>query len=98
MSFKKTLNYIKLIVLIAIPIILLILPADFFDTGQSICLSKLLLDKECPGCGSTKAIQHLIHLDFRQAWAFNKLSFLVFVIVFFIWGGWIFSTIKKIKN
>jgi hypothetical protein len=98
MSYKKALNYFKLIVLIAIPIILLILPANFFDTGQSICLSKVILNKECPGCGSTRAIQHLIHLDFKQAWAFNKLSFIVFAIGAFVWGGWIFSTIKKIKN
>jgi len=94
----KWFNYIKLLVLIAIPIVLLILPADFFDNGQSICLSKVLLDRECPGCGTTRAIQHLIHLDFKQAWEFNKLSFIILIVCVFIWVNWVRVTLKKLKE
>jgi hypothetical protein len=66
---------------------LLLLPADFFDQGQSICISVLLLDKECYGCGMTRAVQHLIHFDFNAAWQYNKLSFVVLplFIGMFIW-------------
>ena len=59
-------------------IVLLFLPKDFFDSGQSICISVVLFDMECYGCGMTRAIQHLIHLDFEQAFYFNKLSLIVF--------------------
>ena len=99
-TFKiiKILNHIKLAGLIIIPIGLLLLPANFFDSGQSICLSQLLLKKECPGCGTTRAIQHLIHLDFKQAWEFNKLSFIIFIVGAYIWVKWIIITIKKIKQ
>lgn len=60
------------------PLVLLILPPDYFDKGQTTCLSVILIHKTCPGCGITRAIQHLIHLDFEKAWAFNKLAFIVF--------------------
>lgn len=56
---------------------LLYLPADHFDEGESKCLSVMLLDKECYGCGMTRGVQHLLHADFDGAWHFNKLSFIV---------------------
>lgn len=58
---------------LALPVFLLILPADWFDYGTSICPSRLLLDRDCPGCGLTRAVQHAIHFDFSAAWQFNKL-------------------------
>jgi len=76
---------LKLAALLIIPVFLLILPADVFDQGQSICPSKLLLDKECPGCGITRGLQHLGHMDFQTAWEYNKLSYLVFPIAIYFW-------------
>jgi hypothetical protein len=70
--------YGLLFFIIVLGLTLLLLPADFFDKGKSICISVLLLDKECYGCGMTRAIQHLIHLDFKTAFEYNKLSFVVF--------------------
>ena len=68
---------IYFVILILIPLILIFLPANFFDSGNSICLSVLFFDQECYACGMTRAIQHLIHLDFSKAIFFNKLSILV---------------------
>jgi hypothetical protein len=68
-----------------VPLILLFLPADFFDKGQSLCLSKLLAGVECYGCGMTRAIMHLIHLDFKGASEFNKLAFVSFPVLSFLW-------------
>ncbi|MDA3882510.1 MAG: DUF2752 domain-containing protein [Bacteroidales bacterium] len=59
-------------------IVLLCLPADFFDSGQSVCVSVLLFDRECYACGMTRAIQHLIHFEFQQTYEYNKLAFIVF--------------------
>ena len=75
---KKNLYTLYLVILILIPIVLLILPADFFDKGESICLSVSLFDSECYACGLTRAIQHLIHFDFSIAYEYNKLSIIVF--------------------
>ncbi len=65
-------------------VVLLFLPADFFDHGQPMCISVLLLDRECYGCGMTRAIQHLIHFDFNAAMHFNKLSFIVLPLLAFL--------------
>lgn len=56
---------------------LLYLPSSYFDDGQSVCVSVMFFDTECYGCGMTRGIQHLIHLDFEQAWNYNKLAFIV---------------------
>jgi hypothetical protein len=74
---KKMLAYVILAALCITGITLLVLPADYFDEGQALCLSVLLLDRECYGCGMTRAIQHLIHLDFAEAWSYNKMSYIV---------------------
>ena len=63
--------------LLAVPMVLLILPARFFDQGQSICLSQVLFHTKCYGCGMMRACQHLIHLDISGAWAFNRFSVIV---------------------
>jgi len=80
---KKSVYTFYLIILLIIPIILLILPADFFDQGQSICISVLVFKKECYACGMTRAIQHLIHFDFALAYQFNKLSIIVLPLLIF---------------
>lgn len=65
---------------------LLFLPADFFDHSTiDTCLSVIIFDRNCPACGMTRAFQHLIHLDFAAAAHFNKLSFIVFPIITFVW-------------
>ena len=92
MSFSKILYRTYLSFLLIIPVTLFfILPANYFDEGQSICLSVLLFEKNCFACGMTRAIQHLIHLDFSIAWEFNKLSFVVLPLL-------ILSYTKEIKR
>jgi hypothetical protein len=80
-------NFLKIYLggLILAPIVLLILPADFFDNGQSVCLSVLLLDMKCYGCGITRAVQHLIHFDFATAWHYNKLVVVVVPLLLIVW-------------
>jgi hypothetical protein len=66
--------------------VLWILPADFFDHGKAMCLSVVLFDQECFGCGITRAIQHLMHFDFEAAWGFNKLSVIILPMLLIIWA------------
>lgn len=80
------------------PIVLIILPADFFDKGQSLCLSVLLLDTECPACGMTRAIQHLVHFQFQEAMEFNKLSAIVLPVLFVVYFIEIKRMIKILKK
>lgn len=80
------------------PLVLLVLPADFFDSGQSICLSVLLLDTTCYGCGITRAVQHFIHFDFATAWEYNKLVVAVVPLLIYVWGDEVLRLWKKLKK
>src|SRR4051812_25187322 len=71
--------------LLVTPAVLLLLPPDQFDSGRSICLSQLLLNIECYGCGMTRGIQHLLHGDLMIAMQFNKLSVAVLPVLIFLW-------------
>ena len=94
----KNLFKFQLFVLLLVPIVLILLPATYFDSGQSICLSVIIFDKNCYACGLTRAIQHLIHLDFKTALEFNKLSFIVFPLLVISYVQTFKKIIKKIKN
>jgi hypothetical protein len=83
---RKTILFVKLVSYVVLPLVLLLLPASYFDTGQSVCLSVRLFDQECYACGMTSAIMHFIHLDFEMAYAYNALSFLVAPVIAFGWA------------
>ncbi len=91
---KNNLYKIYLGILVLMPIVLVILPADFFDTGETICFSVMFFDKQCYACGMTRAIQHLIHLDFLIAYSYNKLSVLIFPLLMMSY----YSEVKRIFN
>jgi hypothetical protein len=84
--------------LVVLPLILVLLPANYFDTGQSLCLSQLFFQKECFGCGITRAVQHFIHFEFAQAWKFNKLVVIVIPITVFIWLQQVYLTYLAIRD
>ncbi|MCG9878996.1 MAG: DUF2752 domain-containing protein, partial [Bacteroidia bacterium] len=75
---KRKVGYTLLFLLVAFGLFLMYLPADYFDTGEAMCLSVRFFDLECYGCGMTRGVMHLIHFEFAEAWEFNKLSFVVF--------------------
>lgn len=57
------------------------MPATAFDHGRDICLYTILTGDHCYGCGMTRACMHLIHLDFLQAWQYNKICYVVLPIL-----------------
>jgi hypothetical protein len=83
-------------VLMVLPVFFIIMPANYFDVGQSICPSKLILNKECIGCGMTRATQHLIHFDFKTAWKFNKLTFVISPLLAFFYFRELIGQIKSV--
>jgi Protein of unknown function (DUF2752) len=82
---RKLVFYTRVWVTLLAPFVLLLLPVDFFDHGESICLSKQLAGLECPACGLTRGVMHFVHLDFAAAWQFNKITFLVVPLMFPLW-------------
>lgn len=53
----------------------------FFDPMTSAfyprCPSKLLTGYDCPGCGTTRALHGLVHLDFGAALRYNAALFVL---------------------
>lgn len=88
----------KLAFIVLVPVVLLILPADFFDNGPSICLSQLLFGVECPACGLTRGIMHLIHWDLENAFAYNMMSFIVLPLMIVVWIKWFFKEMRIVKK
>jgi len=41
------------------------------------CIFNFLFDVNCPGCGLTRAFTELIKLNFREAWSYNPIIFIV---------------------
>lgn len=80
-----------------VPAILFFLPADYFDSGQAMCLSVILADMECYACGMTRACMHLIHFDFTQAIYYNALSVVVFPILALVWATWFVRDWKTLQ-
>ena len=97
MEKTKIFLVLRLLFWVGVPIVLLLLPATFFDNGRAICPSVLLLDLECPGCGITRACMHLIHFDFEGAFDYNMLSFIVFPILAYHWAKWFWEDYQKIR-
>ncbi len=95
---RSIFSKIYLVFLIVLPLPFFILPANYFDSGESLCMSKVLLQKECFGCGITRAIQHAIHFDFTRAWHYNKLVVLVLPVFILLWLNEIKKSLKKFKK
>ena len=91
----KVFKIVFIIALFSGPLILFFLPSDYFDQGQSACLSVVFFDLECYGCGMTRAVMHLIHFEFFKALEFNKLVILVFPLLLLWWLKIVFSLFGK---
>jgi Protein of unknown function (DUF2752) len=94
---QKFYNYFWLGLLLLFPIVLWVLPADFFDNGPPLCPSMLLLGVECPGCGLTRGVMHLMHFDFENALFYNTLSFLALPVLFGIWARWVWFAWRAVR-
>lgn len=83
---KKFWKGIKIICLSFLPFVLLLLPANYFDEGQSISIFALFgVEDLVYSTGMTRSIMHLIHFDFVGAAEYNKLSFIVLPILVMLW-------------
>lgn len=86
-----------LVLLLLTPLVLWILPADFFDHGEVIlCPSRAFFDFECLGCGMTRAVMHLHHWQIADAVYFNMGSLLVYPGLIITWGTWTFQAAKQL--
>ena len=96
-KFFDKIEPVWFLALVLFPIILWLLPADFFDSGESICPSQVFLGVECPGCGSTRAIMHMHHFEFEEAIYYNSAVFVVYPLLIIVWAYWLRASYRKLK-
>lgn len=84
--------------MIMVPLVLLLLPADYFDNGPAMCPSKRFFDIECLGCGMTRAVMHLIHFDLESAIYYNGLSLIVAPVLAAWWCWQIWKTAMSLRQ
>jgi len=95
---RKKKGYVVIGIITLIGLTLLLLPASYFDEGQSMCISVLIFDKQCYACGMTRAVQHLIHFDFDAAAHYNKLAFIVVPLGVYMDANDIYKKFFKYQN
>jgi hypothetical protein len=95
---NKKIMWLWLIALLATPFVLWFLPANIFDESDVIlCPSRLFFNIECFGCGMTRAIMHIHHLDFDDAVYFNRGSLFVYPALILVWFVWTFKAAKQVN-
>ena len=57
---------------LAVGLGLALLPTAVLEGAPPICLSRLLLDSECFGCGMTRALSCVAHGELFKAFAYNR--------------------------
>ncbi|MEM9991863.1 MAG: DUF2752 domain-containing protein [Bacteroidota bacterium] len=87
--------YCLIIAPLAVLVTLLLLPANYFDEGSPTCLSVIAFDIECYGCGMTRAIMHLIHFNFQEAFYYHPFSFPVVLVGGYLYVAYILKFWKK---
>lgn len=64
-------------------VLIFLIPSNYLHQDHtSYCIHKYLFNFECPGCGMTRALNQLLHGEFRQALIFNIgiIPFAVFIV------------------
>jgi hypothetical protein len=55
----------------------------WFDVPTpDLCVSKRMLNLECPGCGMTRSFISIAHADLSAAWHFNPAGIILFGVIF----------------
>ncbi|OAV45470.1 DUF2752 domain-containing protein [Lewinella sp. 4G2] len=86
----KFIHGLWLIALLLTPIVLWVLPVDFFnDTGVVTCPSVMLFDLECWGCGLTRAVMHFHHWEFGEALFYNFAVVFFYPFLVWLWQKWV---------
>ena len=85
----KDSNHLRLIMITGIllfPVVILLIPPDWFSEQNSVCLFKNFTGRECYGCGMSRAVVYAAHFQFDNALHYNKMVMIVLPLLIYIWA------------
>jgi len=86
---------IKTLILLFLGTIFFLLPKEYLGDSYPICLSRIIFDKHCIGCGTTRAVWSVLHFKFADAFEYNKLIIVTFPLIAGCAISWIFKSRKS---
>ena len=85
---------IKASIIILLGVLFFCIPKDYLGDTYPICLFKIIFNRECIGCGTTRAVWSVLHFNFKEAFEYNKLIVLTFPLLTWCVLKWILKEEK----
>lgn len=90
---------LHLALLLLIPVAMILLPVEWIDgPGVPVCIFRNLTGYECWGCGLTRAMVSVMHLELHRAWEFNPLIVVVFPLALWYWVVSMRRTVLRLRE
>jgi hypothetical protein len=88
---RKNSLFVKLLFILMAAFVFYNIPKAYLGEKFPICIFKNIFHTECLGCGTTRAFWSILHLQFKEALAYNKLSIVTFPLLAGSVIHWIFK-------
>jgi hypothetical protein len=85
-----------IVLLVIIPLILSQITLGHLAKAPSLCIYKNLTRKDCWGCGTSRALVSIMHLNFPAAYAYNKRIVIIFPLLVYLWLKYLLRYIKQL--
>lgn len=86
------------ILMFILPLTLYLIPIDYIEANPVPCIYRIIVHRNCIGCGMTRAALNLIHLNISRAFFYNKLVIIVFPLICFCYGKYIMKYIRTLNS
>ena len=90
-------NKIFKVLFLAIPIVIWFVNYKSNDNDFSFCLFKNIFGLKCYGCGLTRGLSALLHLEFSRIYELNKLNLITIPLLSFLYCKEFFTLFLKKK-
>jgi hypothetical protein len=80
-AITANINIKKAFCIIILGIIFFSIPKIYLGDAFPICLYRIILNKKCIGCGTTRAIWSIMHFEFAEAYEYNKMIIITFPLI-----------------
>lgn len=94
---RRKLAVLRLAVYIIGLALIYLIPLSYIE-GRSFCVLYNLFGTTCIGCGTTRAVFNILHLNFYTAFNYNKLAFIWFALFLAIVVEDVVKIVKVILN